>query len=195
MESLLTGTHRIGVSSDIYAIGVMLFEFATKRLPYPIPPTFAPTDLEHAMNARRVSPQWMKEDVVSSSLRSIIEHCLQFDTRDRYLCAEDLQEDLERESRGESLRFANEPFSSRLQKWVRRNSSLVSASSIATILVALVIPLGLAALEFKHRADRITALNRAESFQERSTEVLTSVFVDPERREERGIVEATKPLY
>ena len=62
-------------ASDIYGVGVMLFEFVTGRLPYATPASPAPIDLESALEARRGAPDWRPEDRVTAGLRSIIDRC------------------------------------------------------------------------------------------------------------------------
>ncbi len=174
-------------SSDIYSLGVMLYEFVTGRLPYPSPPSSAAIDIEPAIAARRVPVTWNESDEVSPGLRSIIERCLEFEAADRYETAEQLQKDLDRESKNEPLAFADESLSSRMTKWVRRHPKFVSGGTVGALLMALLIPLVGWSVWWRNQSVQLAAIAKLESFTNDSDDVLSTAMVDPRRYQEEVI--------
>lgn len=180
--------------SDIYGLGVMLFEFTTGRLPYPSARSSAPVDLEPAIEVRRQSPPWSEEDNVSPGLRSIINRCLAFEAADRYTVAEHLQEDLANEHADLPLSHAAESRKNKTVKWARRHPQLISASSVGLLLLALLIPIASWAWISNQQSRVMAALARADDFSEQSARVLTSSVANPLRYSDDMIIEAIHPL-
>ncbi len=181
-------------SSDIYGLGVMLFEFVTGRLPFPSPRSSAAIDLEPAIRLRRESLVWKPQDSVSPSLRSVIQRCLAFDPDDRYESAEQLQEDLESERQNLRLPFAQEPLGSRCQKWIRRHPRIVSSSSVALFLLAILIPIGVSAMAWRDQSRYLAASAKIKAFSDESDAVLSTMMANPLRHHEAGILSAMRPL-
>jgi serine/threonine protein kinase/tetratricopeptide (TPR) repeat protein len=180
-------------SSDIYGLGVMLFEFVTGRLPFPVPSSMTAMDVEPALQARRGSPDWQSRDSVSPSLRSIIGHCLAFAPEDRYLTADDLRQDLECESQHNPLVHAWEPRRARLSKWASRHPrGILGAAAISLLL--LLIPVAVAAANWRRQSIHLAAAAQFEAFERQSAAVLSTIMVDPRRHEEAGVRGALQPL-
>ncbi len=181
-------------ATDIYGLGVMLFEFVTGRIPYPAPPSIAPIDLQPAIDIRRRDPEWLAEDVVAPSLRAIINRCLAFAPEDRYSTAEQLQQDLECEGNSLSLMHASEPYRIRVQKWIRRNPRVTSGGSVALMLLMLLVPIGWSAAAWRSRSQTLAAQARFDEFSQESAGLLSSIMVDPRRHEGAGVEPAIETL-
>src|SRR5690606_33804280 len=70
--------------SDVFSLGVILFELLTGRLPYK---TTEPTKLRREVAAGPAAP-FSKDDQVSPQLRRICERCLSHDPAERYSAEE-----------------------------------------------------------------------------------------------------------
>ena len=175
------------VQSDIYALGVMMFQFATGRLPHVPPNSMAPVDLELGIETRKRPADWKETDDVPVSLRNIIDRCLAFDTADRYESAENLRVDLQNNRANRALLFAPEPRAVKVKKWLRRNPSLTSAGTVATVLVAGLIPVLLTAMHWRQTSHAMLAEKNSQAFLSDSTEVLTQLNAAPNRAEEKNI--------
>ncbi len=180
--------------SDIYALGVMMFQFVTGRLPHSTPPSMAPVDLQPAIEERKQQPAWQSDDAVTVSLKSVIDRCLAFSPEDRYSSAEDLRVDLENENGARSLKFATEPIHSRTKKWFRRNPQFASSGAVATLLLAMAIPLAYYALHWRQSSQQMMAAERSRTFLTESAAMLAQINVDPARQTLDNIQAGTQVL-
>ncbi|MGI9470763.1 MAG: protein kinase domain-containing protein [Rubripirellula sp.] len=183
------------VTSDIYGLGMMLFEFVTGRLAYTPPPSMAPADLHPALRARVDSPpDWRESDLVSESLKAIINRCLESDPRRRYESAEALQRDLECEQANLPLQHAREPARIRFRKWMRRHPRLLSGGTAAVIAAMLLIVLGSFAAAWRNESMSMKSQTRFEEFEEASNRALTEMLGSPIMNADRGVDEAMQTL-
>ena len=180
--------------SDIYGLGVMMFQFVTGRLPHSTPPSMAPTDLQRAIEERKQPPAWQTDDAVTISLKSVIDRCLAFSPADRYASAEELRVDLDNENGSRSLEYAPEPVHSRARKWFHRNSHFTSAGTVATLLLTMAIPLLYYALQWRQASQKMSIAERARSFLAESSDTLTRINVDPARQTLDNIQAGTQIL-
>jgi serine/threonine protein kinase/Flp pilus assembly protein TadD len=109
---------RVDARSDIYSLGVVLFQMLTGRLP--------------DRNADTSdSPVW--NPAVSPAMSAIVRKCLAADPESRYSSADALRDDLSAQYHHEPLVHQPEPSQvERLLKWSRRHPRISSSLSIAT---------------------------------------------------------------
>jgi serine/threonine protein kinase/Tfp pilus assembly protein PilF len=135
--------------SDIYALGMVLFEMLTGRRPFdhnasytPLPVLIEAMALERGRSGpsvREVRPD------VSWGLESILRRCLEPDPARRYGRAEELAEDLRRLLDDRPLRYAPELSQrERVQKWLRRHPRVTSAGPVCAAAVLLLLGAGVA---------------------------------------------------
>ena len=128
--------------SDLYGLGMVLFEMITGHNPFESSISYAPVPiLVEAMATERSrsipSLRQFREDV-PWGLESIVRKCLQPDATTRYQHASELAEDLDRWLEDRPLRHA--PELSRVeqfQKWTRRHPQLAMSGLISTAAVSL----------------------------------------------------------
>ncbi len=126
--------------TDLYALGVMLAQLLTGRLPFPMPKV-RPTDLPARLLADRLGPlprlrggNW----AISPAVEAIIHKCLAADPAKRYQTAGDLMDDLERQLSARPLRHAANPSAhERLVKWAKRNPRLTSPPVVAAAVAGV----------------------------------------------------------
>jgi eukaryotic-like serine/threonine-protein kinase len=133
--------------SDVYALGLILWQWLAGRLPFAVPagPPEEQLALLLAQRCRTVPDVYPTNGAISPAVASILRHCLEPDPARRYQSAAELRDDLERHLANLPLRHAPEPsWAERLGKWARRHPRLTS--TYAAVAVGLVVVLTLVGL-------------------------------------------------
>ncbi len=194
LRRMMQGVDSDDERSDIYSLGMMLFELLTGSLPYPRPMSTADTDLDVAFNARQQPLSWPTEHRISKSLRNIVQKCLEFEPGRRYELADQLQEDLQRESQNKSLRYAHESPLTRLTKWISRHPRSTSTASVTTLAAICIIPLVWAAVGWRSRSIQAESTASFNAFVEQSNDSLLTMMADPQRYESDAVRKLLLPL-
>lgn len=154
LEELSQGvSDRVDPRSDIYGLGVLLFEALAGSRPFPTPRSSGPiSDLldkaaEHRKGGAPRMREWRPE--VPSALEAVVGRCLAAKPSDRYANASDLATDLQAVADDRPLRFAREPIADRAYRWARRNRRAI----LMTIPVLLALGLS-ASLVLRDRLER-----------------------------------------
>ena len=168
----LSGHQALDPRSDIYSLGVLLFELLTGQLPFPTRLLDDP-EAESRMYEDRQGDAW-KGGLANCSpdMRSIVERCLAPCPAHRYQQADQLREDLELHGNHQPLRHApRRSLRQRIRKWMTRNGRRAAIAASVTTAVALVLSTLALARTRQARVERLEALTSLERLRSRSESV------------------------
>jgi serine/threonine protein kinase/tetratricopeptide (TPR) repeat protein len=189
----------VTAKSDIYSLGVVLFELLTGDRPYRLNAGASPAILEHAIAAaevRKPSTQIVQEawgargvthEQLTRQLRGDVDHIvlksLAKEPQSRYASAAAMADDLQRYLEGKPIAAQPPRLSYRLGKFLRRNRLVVSVGAGAAILV-----LAMVGYEIERRADQASydakSVLVTRPIDEKSIAVLP--FLDMSEKKDQG---------
>jgi serine/threonine protein kinase len=147
-------TARIDVRTDVYSIGVMLFELLTGERPFRGSLQML---LRHVIESEPPRPRDLNRHV-PRDLQTICLKCLEKEPRRRYATAGDLAKDLRRFLAGKPIQARPTPMLTRAQRWCSHN--LIVVSLTIALLTALMLGLVATTMQWS-RAER-NAVREAE---------------------------------
>jgi serine/threonine protein kinase/tetratricopeptide (TPR) repeat protein len=137
-----TSPDAVDERSDIYALGLILFEILAGQQPFPDPPPGIPLSesIEFMIESRRRPPSLRSRCAqVPWSLDALVAKCLSFDPARRYAKAGDLVEDLRRFLDYLPMKHCPEPsLRERSGKFAKRHPALCGSTSIAILAGAMI---------------------------------------------------------
>ncbi|MCA9062181.1 MAG: tetratricopeptide repeat protein [Planctomycetaceae bacterium] len=175
--------------SDVFSLGVVLFELLTGRLPFATSTGRLGDVVQAALDARlRIPSARQHNPAVSPAVDAIVQKCLRSDPDQRYQTAGELSEDLRRQREFRPLRYAGNPsIRERLRKWFQRHPGATSVSFIS-VVTSLILLSTLLAWNMRER--HVTALEAFETFStvqgpmREAMAALSVPLVDPDERAE-----------
>jgi tetratricopeptide (TPR) repeat protein len=190
------GKGGIDARTDLYSLGVMAFEMLCGYVPFPVS-TRALLDFDGLIATRRAGPPSLREvnPDVSPAVEAIVHKLLAPDAADRYQCAADLREDVERQLADRPLMFAREwSVVERFGKW-RRSHPRALGRIVAAVLLG--VACGFGGVAYWYAADRAVTDARQKAQQTHAslaTLRLDLINLDDNRRRQAAIARAADLL-
>ncbi len=145
-EQILGKQDQIDRRTDVYALGVTLFELLTLKMPYRGETQQVYMNAVLTTDARRPSKL---NDRISPDLETVIRKALEKRRRDRYDSAADFADDLENVINLRPIQAQRSSWFKKTSKWVQRKP--IHAALLATLIVAVPTVSLLSLREFQHR--------------------------------------------
>ncbi len=176
LQCLLGRQMHCSATSDVFSLGIVLYQWIEGELPFAAPLSAAESDVVAAIEDRR-KPFPMVSSRASAGLKAIVLKCLEWEQEKRYRNASALLEDLERESSFLPLKHAKEPvLPSRLIKFTKRYPRLFSAASVAFVAAIGLGSLSLAATSWWMRSKELQSLASVDDWRKKIPVHLASLM-------------------
>ncbi len=160
-EQATSGADAVDIRTDVYSLGVILYQLLTGRFPYPVVGRIDEV-VRHISNATPEKPSAIRRGL-DHDLELIVLKCLAKEPERRYQSAGELARDIRHYLADEPVSATSPSAACRLRKFVRRNRGFVVAASVIAATLVLATSVSIA---FAVRASRALGLaeeQRAEA--------------------------------
>ncbi len=146
--------------SDVYALGVILFELLTAAHPFRTPAGSMSREVDRMIAERQAGAPRLRprNPAVSPGLEAIVRKALAPDAAARYQSAAQLRDDLDCHRTNQPLLHCRVPSArERLRKWSRRHPRLTSNAALAGMAATVLLGLGVGLQRRSARIERFEA--------------------------------------
>ncbi|MBV9083989.1 MAG: serine/threonine protein kinase, partial [Acidobacteriaceae bacterium] len=177
-EQVLADPLSLDTRSDVYALGVILFELLAGRLPYQINANLP--EAIHTIREEDPAPLSSISRMYRGDIETIVGRALEKDKERRYSSAAELAADIQRYLRDEPITARPPSTTYHIRKFARRNKALVAG--IAAVFVVLIAGI-IASMWEANRARRA----EAQAVQERNRAVAAQLRADGEAARAKAV--------
>lgn len=126
----------IGSHSDVYSLGVILYELLVKQRPY-----MGDSSADMILKMKDAEPPLVRKmrSEVPRDLEAIVSRCLCVSIDQRYATAAGLAEDLENFLERRTVRARKNSAALRLSRWIRRQPTVAALSGVCAVLAMIAI--------------------------------------------------------
>jgi len=156
----------LDIRTDVYSLGVILYQLLTGRFPYPVIGRIDDV-VRHILHTDPVRPSSIRREL-DFDLELVILKCLAKEPQRRYQSAGELARDIRRFLAHEPVSATSPSTSYRLRKFVQRNRGMVLAGAVvaAALVLATGVSVGFGLRAAQQRDAAKSALSRAESAEQ-----------------------------
>ena len=179
--------HEIDVRSDVYALGLILYELLYEQRPYDVSQTTIVRAASIIKSQAPVDPSSIDRRW-HSDLETIVLKCLEKDRNRRYASADALRDDLQRYLNNEPIAARPPSLRYRALKFASRNRAAVSgaAAAVIALIATAIIATSFAVSEHNARLEAERQRRITEAFNEFVNNDLLAV-ADPYRSSDREL--------
>jgi tRNA A-37 threonylcarbamoyl transferase component Bud32 len=126
---------QIDLRSDVYALGVILYQMLTARFPYPVVGQFR-TVMDHILRTNPIRPRTLRRDI-DDEVQTIVLKCLSKERERRYQTAGELARDVRRYLAGEPIEAKRDSTAYLLRKVAQRRKWELTGVAVAGLAIAV----------------------------------------------------------
>ena len=161
----------VTTASDVYSLGVVLYELLTDQRPFQISRSASPLEIAQVICDSEPPAPSRQKPSIAGDLENVILKALQKEPSRRYASVEQFSEDIRRYLNGLPVLAHKDTFPYRISKFVRRHRGLVLSVSMAVL--ALVLGSGIALWQARlAREQERRALRRFEDVRQLANAVV-----------------------
>jgi tetratricopeptide (TPR) repeat protein len=175
-EQVSGDAQAVDLRSDVYSLGVILFQLLTGRFPYPVTGSMK-TVMRNIQETAPTKPSTLRPEV-DDDVETIVLKCLQKDPARRYQSAGDLADDIENYLGGRPIGAKRDSTFYVMSKAVRRHKALAVAAAVLLAVTVVYAATTTVLLRRATLAERAQTVERERAEQSRDEAEQVTRFLE-----------------